>query len=111
MTTQQLTLGQLIEKVKAIPAGTKVLNLSMAHSHQCRYEEIAFEENAGLIDSDRLLRRLEMLVGEKLTCLRDSEYRISQSTKVWIAHWANEGLPLVDFVQDYPCAVLGQLEY
>lgn len=102
----QLTLGELIDKVKALHPTTEVPSISMPHAHQCAMSELAFEEGGGAMQAQVLLRRLERLVGERLMSSPHGSDVIARDMRVWIAGYAEEGLPLLDF-GEFPLLKLG----
>lgn len=96
----QLTLRNLINKLKQMPAHAQVPNLSNPHSYRGYYDDLAFELEAGTTTAFELRCICEKVRGTHLTGYKGGEFFMSDATPVWIAVHSFEGERLVNIGKD-----------
>lgn len=83
----QMTLGDLIKVLKALPADTGVASLTGPHSYRGYYTDLAFERGVGLMRAGALLAVVKRCVRRSFTGYKGGEFKMSRDTPVWVANY------------------------
>lgn len=81
----QMTLGELIEALEAMPTDAEVVNLCDPHSYRGYYDDLAFERGEGTRPAAELLRECRIANGSTFTGYKGGEFRMGEQTPVWVA--------------------------
>lgn len=96
----QLTLGRLIEKLEAMPAGANVAALTLPHSYRGYYSDLAFEREEGLRPATDLLLDCRKAMGQVFGGYKGGDYVMGAMTPVWVSKYGCTGEKLVDILPD-----------
>lgn len=92
----QMTLGELIEALEAMPEGAQVANLRNPHSYRGYYEDLAFELSEGLRPAEELLAECQAAMGKAFHGYKGGEYVMGERTPVWVSGYGDvSGLRLM----------------
>jgi hypothetical protein len=83
----QMTLGELIAALKAMPADADVANLTSPHSFRGYYSDLAFEKGDGLRKASELLSDCRSAMGEVFHGYKGGEFVMGAKTPVWVAKY------------------------
>lgn len=87
----QMTLGALIDALKAMPADAQVANLREAHSYRGYYSDLALERHDGTRPAAELLFDCRAAMGEVFTGYKGGDFVMGALTPVWVAHYGSCG--------------------
>lgn len=95
----QMTLGDMIAVLDAIPKETQVPALSNPHSYRGFYEDLAFQSSrdGATISASSLLDVCKSCIGRKFMGYKGGEYVMSEDTPLWVAEYGRGGDKLVEF--------------
>lgn len=93
----QLTLGELIAKLDAMPATTPV-GLVEPHSYRGYYRDLAFEP--GESTAGAVLEAARAALGATFEGYKGGDYVMGKSTPVWVASYGCCGRKLMDIQPD-----------
>lgn len=100
MNYRHMTLGDVIDYLRAAPWGSMVSGLSLdADSYRGYYERIAIDRG-DWARADSLADYLDEKVGKTMTGYKGGEYLITKQTLVHVAAYGFTGPMLVGFVLD-----------
>lgn len=91
----QMTLGELIAALEAMPAGAEVANLREAHSYRGYYSDLAFERDLGTRPASKLLSECKAALGNTFCGYKGGDYVMDAETPVWVAYYGSCGLKLI----------------
>lgn len=91
----QLTLGKLIDVLKAMDPVAQVPNLCDPHSYRGYYCDIAFELNVGTRSAMSLLTECENALGQTFEGYKGGDYTTNANTPVWVALYGSTGDKLI----------------
>lgn len=91
----QMTLGNLIAALEAMPEGTEVANLNSAHSYRGYYSDLAFEHNDGTRPAADLLAECKAAMGQVFCGYKGGDYVMDAMTPVWLASYGCCGQKLM----------------
>lgn len=91
----QMTLGELITVLEAMPSGTTVANLQSAHSYRGYYRDLAFERHGGLRLASELLDDCRKAMGEVFEGYKGGDFLMGKITPVWVAYYGCCGKKLM----------------
>lgn len=101
--SEQLTLGQLIRRLAALPADRLMQGLCSPHSYRGRYTQLALEP-CHTLTVDEVLTTCRQAVGRRFCGYKGGLYRMGKKTPVWLACRGVTGRKIVGLSDD------GQLE-
>lgn len=93
--TTQLTLGKLIEALRAMPPSASVANLTHAHSYRGYYCDFALELGNGTRPAGELLSDCQAAMGQVFQGYKGGDYMMGTLTPVWIASYGDTGKKLM----------------
>ena len=97
----QLTLGELISSLEAMPADALVADLRNPHSYRGYYSDLAFE-----FDPDNTRTPHELLVecraamGATFEGYKGGDFLMGKTTPLWVASYGNCGERLISLQPD-----------
>lgn len=91
----QMTLGELITILEAMPENSIVANLHDAHSFRGYYCDLAFEHSEGTRPAKELLADCRMALGAAFSGYKGGDYIMKERTPVWIADYGCSGERLI----------------
>jgi len=94
--TTQMTLGELIDALEAMPKRAEVANLRNAHSYRGYYSDLAFERRGGMRPAADLLKECRAKMGQVLRGYKGGDFVMGALTPVWVADYGCSGLKLMD---------------
>jgi hypothetical protein len=89
----QLTLGELIGLLEAMPAESQVANLQAPHSYHGIFADLAFEQEPGTRPAAELLALCKEILGRDFFN-RGGEYEMWKDAPLWIAERGRTGVKL-----------------
>lgn len=114
-----LTLGKLIEKLKSVDAGLRVVCSDNqdapgeAMSYRGYYSDLAFEPTAEPVTAGALLARCEAALDTEMTGYKGGEFRMGADVPLWVsAYGSASGRAVMDLivVGDAAALVIKQIE-
>ncbi len=90
----QLTLGELIAALEAMPDGA-VVSLKDAHSYRGYYCDLAFEPSDGMRPAVDLLAECKSAMGKVFEGYKGGDYVMGETTPIWLAEYGCTGLKLM----------------
>ncbi len=91
----QMTLGELIAVLEAIPEGAEVANLNSVHSYRGYYSDLAFEHSEGTRPAADLLKECKAAMGKVFCGYKGGDFVMGEMTPVWVASYGCCGLKLM----------------
>jgi len=91
----QMTLGELIEALEAMPADAQVANLRDAHSYRGYYIDLAFVRNDDTRPAAELLAECKAAMGQVFMGYKGGDFVMGARTPVWCAHYGSCGEKLI----------------
>lgn len=91
----QMTLGNLIAVLTAMPAGAHVANLSHPHSYRGYYSDLAFERAEGVRPAAELLADCKDAMGKVFEGWKGGDFVMGSLTPLWIAECGDCGEKLM----------------
>lgn len=92
----QMTLGQLVERLAAIPPDTRVKGLGSEHSYRGYYTDLAFEPTDTETTASALLAQCRAAMGREYKGYKGGDYLMGESTPLWSASYGSCGDRLMD---------------
>ncbi len=83
----QMTLGQLIDALKAMPAGRTIRGMGREMSYRGYYSDLAFDPSGGIVTAGELLAQCQNAMGQIYTGYKGGDYGMTANTPVWIANY------------------------
>ena len=83
----QMTLGELIAALEAMPEGAEVANLNSAHSYRGYYSDLAFERDEGTRPAADLLNECKAAMWQVFKGYKGGDYVMGALTPVWVASY------------------------
>lgn len=83
--TTQLTLGEMIAALEAMPEGTMVAGLNDPHSYRGYYSDLAFQNTGVLRSCEDLLAECKAAMGQVFTGYKGGKFVMGALTPVWIS--------------------------
>lgn len=96
----QMTLGKLIDALRAMPEGATVSNICNPHSYRGYYIDLAFEKGEGTRLASDLLEECLGCMGEVFEGYKGGDFVMGALTPVWIACYGCCGVKLKDIDDD-----------
>jgi hypothetical protein len=93
----QMTIGKLIEALKAMPVGAQVSNLRFPHSYRGYYSDLAFELESGTRSVGDLLGDCTDAMGKVFIGYKGGDFVMGALTPVWVANYGSCGERLMSF--------------
>jgi hypothetical protein len=81
----QMTLGQLIDVLEAMPPDQPVAGLCEPHSYRGYYCDLAFECVLGGRMASDVLTMCQECMGEVFTGWKGGEFQMGRNTPIWVA--------------------------
>ena len=94
-TKTQMTLGQLIIILQAMPEGADVAGLAEPHSYRGYYTDLAFKPISGTIKASELLKECRSIMGCVFEGSKGGDYVMGALTPVWVANYGCCGDKLI----------------
>lgn len=92
----QLTLGNLIDELQAMPQDAMVVNLCEPHSYRGYYSDLAFELGEGKRSAKELLDICKTAMGEVFIGYKGGDFVMGRNTPLWVSSYGNSsGLRLM----------------
>ena len=88
---EQLTLGELIEALEAMPEGAEIEGLGDLDSYRGYYSDLAFEPEAGKKPAAEILETCRAAMGQVFEGYKGGEYVMGAKTPLWLAHYGSCG--------------------
>lgn len=85
----QMTLGDLIAALEAMPHGAEVANLQRPHSYRGYYSDLAFELGDGLRSAKDLLTQCKAAMGTVFVGYKGGDYVMGKITPIWISEYGS----------------------
>lgn len=95
----QLTLGKLIDALKAMPPGAQVANLHKPHSYRGYYDDLAFEIGEATRSAKDLLAECQAAMGEVFIGYKGGEFVMGRNTPLWVASYSRTGKKLMSVAE------------
>ena len=95
---KQLTLGGLIKKLKSLSPEAVIEGLVEPDSYRGYYQDLAFERGPETTVSE-VLRVCEGCKGKTFIGYKGGEFRMTGSTKVWMASYGKCGPEVIDLLE------------
>lgn len=92
----QMTLGELINALEAMPEGAEVVNLRDAHSYRGYYSDFALELHEGTRPATDLLTECKAAMGQVFCGYKGGDFVMGALTPVWIASYGSYGEKLMN---------------
>jgi hypothetical protein len=92
---EQMTLGDLISVLRAMPPDAQVRNLNYFHSSRASYDNIALEPDQGLRPASELLKEAKKACRSSFTGYKGGRFRMNKHTPIWIAWYGQCGEKLI----------------
>ncbi len=100
-SASQMTLGELIERLEAMPPLNMVDKLESPHSYRGYYSDLAFERGESKMMATELLAIAKECMGKEFEGYKGGEFLMGQSTPVWISNYGTaSGAKLMEIVDD-----------
>ena len=85
-TKVQLTLGDFIRQLEALPSDMQVRRLYNPHSYRGYYCDLALESDEGvLVPASELLATLKGCLGKVFVGYKGGDFPMHENTPVWVA--------------------------
>lgn len=96
--SEQMTLGQMIEKLKSLPQDAKVRLLGRLHSYRGYYQDLAFERDIEKeTEVSSLLQHCQSAMGRAFAGWKGGDFLMGENTPLWISEVGEaDGLKLLD---------------
>lgn len=91
----QMTLGELIDALHAMPADAQVSNLDNEHSYRGYYSDLAFERLEGTRAASDLLADCKAAMGQVFKGYKGGDFVMGRLTPVWVADYGSCGQKLM----------------
>lgn len=99
--TTQLTLGQLIAQLQALPPHMPVAPLEAPHSYRGYYCDLAFEvRGEASRPAGELLAECRQAMGRVFTGYKGGDFMMGANTPLWIAEYGSSGERLLRLCDD-----------
>jgi len=92
----QMTLGDLIKKLRDIPADTKITGLGELDSYRGYYCDLAFAPTSETRTAEHVLDACRSAMGKVFTGYKGGDYVMGELTPVWVADYGCTGMKLMD---------------
>jgi hypothetical protein len=92
--SEQMTLGELITALEAMPADLVIAGLHGPHSYRGYYCDLAFEPREKTT-AGKLLELCRGAMGRGFTGYKGGDYTMGENTPVWVANYGDCGLRLM----------------
>ena len=100
-SASQMTLGELIERLEAMPPLSMIDKLESPHSYRGYYSDLAFERGEEKMMVTELLVIAKECMGKEFVGYKGGEFLMGQSTPVWISNYGTaSGVKLMEIVDD-----------
>ena len=96
----QMTLGELIAALEAIPPSAMVANLDNKHSYRGYYSDLAFELLDGTRPAAELLKDCKEAMGQVFQGYKGGEFVMGSLTPLWVANYGCSGRKIMSFLED-----------
>jgi hypothetical protein len=97
----QMTLGELISVLAAMPADSQVTCLRSAHSYRGYYEDLAFELDPGNTrPASDLLAECMAAMGNAFQGYKGGDFVMGKTTPLWVACYGSCGEKLIALNSD-----------
>jgi hypothetical protein len=97
--SEQMTLGELIAALEAMPADLVIAGLTKPHSYRGYYCDLAFEP-CEKTTAGELLELCRGAMGRVFTGYKGGDYTMGENTPVWVANYGDCGLRLMSLGSD-----------
>lgn len=94
--TSQMTLGQLIERLAALPSETRVKGLGSEHSYRGYYTDLAFTPTDTEVLASEILAQCRAAMGREYEGYKGGDFLMGESTPLWISKYGSCGDRLID---------------
>jgi hypothetical protein len=96
----QMTLGELIDTMAAIPTETEIEGFGEPHSYRGYYCDLAFEKIEGKITASQAHEIARACMGEIFEGYKGGDFQMGRNTPVWIANYGSCGLKIMSIGND-----------
>jgi hypothetical protein len=93
--SEQMTLGELIAALEAMPEGAMVANLYGGDSYRGYYVDFAFARGEGTRPAADLLAECKAAMGQVFEGYKGGDYVMGATTPVWVADYGDTGPKLM----------------
>lgn len=97
---KQLTLGELIETLAAMPEGTEIEGLGDLRSYRGYYCDLAFEPEPGKRPVAEILEVCRSAMGRVFVGYKGGEYVMGAKTPLWLAPYGSSGVEIMGIRSD-----------
>lgn len=87
----QLTLGQLITLLEALPADRQVRGLGELMSYRGYYCDLSFEPGTEVESAGSLLARCRAAMGKVFEGYKGGDYQMGERTPLWVSPYGSGG--------------------
>lgn len=91
----QMTLGDLIERLKEFPPTAEIHGLADLDSYRGYYSDLAFEPTDGCEQASSILERCRDAMGQVFTGYKGGEFMMGSLTPLWVAAYGDCGKKLI----------------
>jgi len=96
----QMTLGDLIAALEALPEDAEVDAIADATSYRGYYSDLSFERSAGKRKASELLGEAKSAMGEVFYGYKGGEYVMGKNTPIWVAPYGSCGQKIMGLNAD-----------
>jgi len=96
----QMTLGDLIERLEALPRELKIAGIENPHSYRGYYCDLAFEASENSVSVGEQLEVCHEAMGKVFEGYKGGDFMMGENTPVWVAYYGDVGLRLVEVKDD-----------
>ena len=91
----QLTLGKMIDVLKAMPTDTLIHGLGELDSYRGYYSDLAFEPTSESKTVAELLEVCQGAMGQVFTGYKGGDYMMGANTPLWLSHYGTTGVKIM----------------
>ena len=96
----QMTLGDMIERLEAMPQTAFVDAIESPHSYRGYYCDLAFERGSNRIAASDALALCKSAMGEVFQGYKGGDFQMGRNTPVWLANYGCCGEKIMDIRDD-----------
>ena len=105
----QMTLGTLIDRLKAMPPEALIDGMRAPHSYRGYYSDLAFTATGQKMTVQDALVLCKDAMGEVFEGYKGGDFQMGRKTPVWIAEYGHCGMKIIS-LRDDGVLVLGEDE-
>jgi hypothetical protein len=99
-STEQITLGCLIDALKCLPKDKEIDGIGEPHSYRGYYCDLAFEKVNAKTTAGDLLNICKSAMGEVFEGYKGGDYMMGRNTPLWLAYCGCCGSKIMDLRDD-----------